>query len=333
MNRPVPPRSALIVAFAIVYVVWGSTYLAMRIAVESLPPFALAGVRFSLAGLLLLAWSARRGQLPMTLVHWREALLTGALLLLGGNGAVVWSVQFVPSGLAALMVATLPVWIVVLQWLLDRRRPPTLVLLGLGGGLVGIAALLGPTLLSQLSDQAAIPPGPALVLLAASLCWAAGSLRSRKMPPPPGSPFLVIGMQMVCGGLLLLGLALVTGEFTRIDPATFTARSLAALAYLVFFGSLLGYTAFAWLVHAAPPAQVATYAYVNPVIAVFLGWALGNEPLTARIVVSAAIILGSVAVITQGTQSTQSAQKQPDGAADPSRDRPPPAAAQPGDEI
>jgi drug/metabolite transporter (DMT)-like permease len=288
-------------AFAIVYLVWGSTYLAMRIAVHTLPPFLLAGVRFSGAGALLLAWSHRRPRPVITRAHWREGAITGLLLLVGGNGAVVWAVQVVPSGLAALMVATVPVWLVLLSWMLEGKRPGWLLTAGLVGGLVGVALLLGPGLVASTSASAAIPPGAGLALVLGSLSWALGSLRARKAPATPGRPFLMSGVQMSIGGAFLLLLGASTGELARLHGATVSFASLAALAYLMVFGSLVAYSAFAWLLQVAPPAQVATYAYVNPVIAVLLGCTLGNEPLSARIVVAAAVILAAVVLVTRGT--------------------------------
>ncbi len=303
-TTPVPPpaRSLILGAFAIVYVVWGSTYLAMRIAVHTLPPFLLAGVRFLGAGALLVGWAHRRRPYPrLSRAHLREGALAGLLLLVGGNGGVVWAVQVVPSGLAALMVAAVPVWLVLLTWMLEGTRPGWLLIAGVCLGLVGVGLLLGPGLVSSLQSHGTIPPLAGLVLLLAGLSWAAGSLRARHAPPVPGHPAVTSGLQMVSGGLVLLLLGVATGEPARLSSTTISWASVAALAYLLVFGSLIAYSAFAWLLRVAPPAQVATYAYVNPVIAVLLGWALGGEPITAGIALAAAVILGAVVLVTRGS--------------------------------
>ncbi|HEV8631542.1 MAG TPA: drug/metabolite exporter YedA [Thermoanaerobaculia bacterium] len=288
-------RLKVAAAFAAVYVLWGSTYLAIRFALETLPPFWMASSRFLIAGSLLYVWARRRGAAPPQRLHWRSALIVGGLLLLGGNGGVVWAEQRVPSGLAALLVATVPLWMVMLDgagrgW----RRPATQVLLGVALGLAGVALLVGP---GRFAGGRGVDPLGAVVLIAASLSWTAGSLYSRRAPLP-ASPLLGTAMQMLGGGACLAVAGLVAGEWHRLDLAAASQRSLLAVAYLVVFGSLVGFTAYAWLLRVSTPPLVATYAYVNPVVAVLLGWAFAGEPVTARTLVAAAVIVGAVMLIT-----------------------------------
>jgi drug/metabolite transporter (DMT)-like permease len=290
-----PSRLRIAAAFAAVYVIWGSTYLAIHFAIQTLPPFWMAATRFLLAGVVLYVWARLRGAARPTAVHWRSAAIVGGLLLLGGNGGVVWAQQHVPTGLTALLVATVPVWMVLLDGVgRGWRRPATQVLLGIGLGLAGVALLVGP---GRFAGGEAIDPRGALVLVLASLCWATGSLYSRRAPLP-ASPLLGIAMEMVAGGALLALAGALAGESGRLDLAAASPRSLLAVAYLVVFGSLVGFTAYIWLLRVTRPALVATYAYVNPVVAVLLGWAFAGEPLTGRTLLAAAIIVGGVVLIT-----------------------------------
>ncbi len=290
-------RGRVIAAFAAVYVIWGSTYLAIRFAIETLPPFLMAAVRFLVAGTLLYIWRRARGAPPPTPRQWRAAAIVGTLLLLGGNGAVVWAEQFVPSGIAALIVAVVPLWMVLLDWLGPRgARPPGLVLVGLAVGFAGVAVLIGPAALLRGASTRVNPIGAAALVLG-SLAWATGSLYSRSAPLPP-APLLATGMQMLCGGVALLIAGVVTGEAAAVHASVISTRSALALLYLIVFGAIVGYSAYIWLLRNVPAAQVSTYAYVNPVVAVLLGWALAGETLTARTLLAAAIIVASVAVIT-----------------------------------
>jgi drug/metabolite transporter (DMT)-like permease len=290
-------RTRLLAAFAAVYVIWGSTYLAIRFAVETLPPLLMAGARFTIAGLLLLLWSrlVQHAERPSR-TDWRTGLMSGALLLLGGNGAVVWAETRVPSGIAALLVAVVPLWMVLLDWLRPGgRRPAAPVFVGLALGLVGLGLLVGPDSLH--GGGGAVSTAGALVLMAGSLSWAVGSLLTKQAPRPTTS-INGSGTQMFAGGLCLLAAGTLVGELTRLDLGHVTQRSLLGCLYLVTFGSLVGFTAYFYLLSHTTAARASTYAYVNPVVAVLLGWAFAHEPLTMRTVLAAAVILAGVAIIT-----------------------------------
>jgi drug/metabolite transporter (DMT)-like permease len=286
-------RPQLLAAFAAVYIIWGSTYLAIRFAIETLPPHTMAGVRFLLAGALLYAWARWRGAPAPAPRHWWSATLVGAFLLLGGNGGVVWAEQRVPSGMAALLIATVPLWMVLLEWLRGGPRPSRRTLLGLVFGLVGVALLVRSR---GLAAGQGVDPLGALVLVLGALSWAWGSLYSRQAPLPP-SPLLATAMEMAMGGLLLLVFGLARGEMHAFQPQLVSLRSLLALAYLLVFGSLLGFTAYIWLLHHTTAARASTYAFVNPLVAVVLGWALAGEALTPRMLVAAGIIVSGVCII------------------------------------
>ena len=294
-------RVRLIAAFAAVYLIWGSTYLAIRFAVETLPPLLMAGARFGISGAILLAWSRMRGSTGPTRLDWRTGLVSGLLLLLGGNGGVVWAEQRVPSGIAALLVAVVPLWMVLLDWLRPSgRRPPVLVFAGLGLGLAGLALLVGS---DALHGHGRIDLTGALVLVFASLSWAAGSLYI-KHAPRASSGVNGTAAQMLAGGAVLVTVAIATGELTRMDLAHASSRSMFGFLYLVTFGSLIGFTAYMYLLAHTSAARAATYAYVNPVVAVVLGWAFANEPVTARTLLAAAVILAAVAIITVARDGT-----------------------------
>lgn len=286
-----------ILAFAAVYVFWGSTFLFIRFAVETIPPFVMSGGRFVLAGTLLYAVARARGAAPATRRQWRDAAVVGVLLMVLGNGAVVWSERRIASGVAALLVAAAPFWFALIEWLRPGGRRPTLaVTAGLVAGLTGIALLVGPARLGT----APVDPIAALVVLAGTVCWAAGSMYSRHADRPD-SPLLGTAMNMLIGGAVLLALAGASGELAAFEPARVTPRSALSVVYLVVFGSLIAFSAYVWLLRVSTPARVATYAYVNPVVAVLLGWLVAGEPLTTRMLAAMAIILGSVALMTRRT--------------------------------
>jgi drug/metabolite transporter (DMT)-like permease len=294
-------RARLIAAFAAVYVIWGSTYLAIRFAVQTLPPLLMASARFVIAGLIVLLWARfRDGATWPNRVEWRVGLVSGALLLLGGNGAVSWAEQRVPSGIAALLVAVVPVFMVLLEWLRPGgRRPRAAVFVGVGLGLAGLALLVGPESLRGGNSDAL----GALVLVLGSLSWAAGSLYT-KFAPKASSGTMATGTQMLAGGLALLTASIVAGEPARLDLAHASTASLVAFVYLLTFGSLIGFTAYVYLLSHTTAAKASTYAYVNPVVAVLLGWAVGHESVTKRTVLAAAVILAGVAIITVTRDAT-----------------------------
>lgn len=289
------PRVKLVTAFGIVYVVWGSTYLAIHYAIETIPPLLMAGARFLAAGSVLYFWYAVRGGEAPTARQWRNTVLIGVMLLLGGTGAVVWAELTVPSGTAALLVAVVPLWLVVLDWIRPGgERPSTGVVLGVVAGLVGMGVLVGP---DSLHGNGPVNIRGAVVLFLGSLSWAAGSLFARHAELP-GSGVATSAMEMLAGGVGCAVVGLAMGEGSTLHLATISRESLAGLLYLTLFGSIIAYSAFSWLVQHADPAAVGTYAYVNPIIAVFLGWLIAGERVTPRVVLGAAIIVAAVGIIT-----------------------------------
>ncbi|MEU6932233.1 EamA family transporter [Streptomyces sp. NPDC046374] len=284
--------AAVWAALGIVYVVWGSTYLGIRIVVETLPPFLSAGTRFVAAGLILagiIAWRQGPAALKVTPRQLVSAVGVGLLLILGGNGLVVLAETSIPSGLAALLIAVVPAWVVILK-ALSGARPTVGGLAGVLLGLVGLGVLTLPGLSGD------VKAGGVLLVVAATLCWSVGSFSSSRLPMP-ANPFAASAYEMIAGGLAGLGVGLVRGEHHGLDLSAVSGRSWAALAYLVVFGSLLAFTAYAWLLQAAPLSLVATYAYVNPVVAVALGALVLNEALTWPIMLGGAIVVGGVCLI------------------------------------
>ncbi len=282
-------------AFLCVYVIWGSTYLAIRFAIETLPPFLMAGARYLLAGALMYVFLRGRGEASPTRGDWRVAAVIGGFLLLGGNGGVVWAEQTVPSGIAALIVSTVPLWMAALDWLGGGMRPRFGVLLGLVVGFIGVAILIGPDALSL--NSAHVDPFGALVLVGASLSWSIGSLYARGGHLST-SALMGTAIEMIAGGILLALVGFLAGESARLNLNNVSSNSAFAFIYLILFGSIVGFSAYTWLLRVVSPARVSTYAYVNPVIAVSLGWAMAGEALTLRTLISAAIIIASVALIT-----------------------------------
>jgi drug/metabolite transporter (DMT)-like permease len=297
-------RAQIIAAFASIYLIWGSTYLAIRYAVETIPPFIMGGIRFVVSGALLYMWARSRGAPRPARLHWRNAIIAGGFLLLGGNGAVVWAEQFVPSGLTALLVSILPFWLVIIEWVRPpRRRPSGTVLIGIVLGFIGIVVLVGP---SDVGGHGNVSPIGALVLILGSLSWAIGSFWSRDAELPE-SGLLTTGIEMLGGGALLLIVGAATGELSHIDIHRISNASAVGLVYLIIFGSLLGFTSYIWLLDKVSPARLGTYAYVNPIIAVLLGWAIAGERLSIRTAVAAAIVICAVALIATA-HSTRAAQ-------------------------
>jgi drug/metabolite transporter (DMT)-like permease len=290
-------RLQVTAGFAVIYLAWGSTYLAIAYAVRSLPPVLTTAARFIVAGALLCTWAWSRGAPRPTWREWRAASIAGSLLVVGGTATVCWAEQSVPSGLASLLVATVPVWIVLLEWLSPRgHRPQGLVAAGVALGLIGLAVLTAPVSGAGASPQAF---WPATVLMAAAVLWAAGSLYSRSAPLP-ASATLGMGMQMMAGGALCIPVGLALGESAAIDAAHVPAIAWLSVAYLTVVGVLIAFTTYLWLLRVSTPSRVATHAFVNPVVAVALGWAVAGEALTTRMLVAAGLIIGAVVLITSG---------------------------------
>lgn len=294
-------RLQVVAGFAVIYLVWGSTYLAIAYAVRSLPPVLTTAARFILAGALLCGWGWSRGAPRPTWREWRAAAIAGALLVVGGTATVCWAEQSVPSGLASLLVATVPLWFVLLEWLAPGgERPHGLVAAGVALGLLGLGLLTAPFSGGGVDPHAL---WPAAVLMAAAILWAVGSLYSRHASIPTSST-LGMGMQMISGGVLCIPVGFALGESPVIDIAHVPTAAWIAMAYLTFVGCLIAFTTYLWLLRVSTPSRVATHAYVNPVVAVALGWAVAGEALTARMLVAAGLIIGAVVLITSGQRQT-----------------------------
>lgn len=299
--NPHPPSPVRIwIAIISVYIVWGSTYLAIRFAVQTMPPFLMAGVRFLISGSLLYLIRRVLGDPQPTSQEWRSASIIGIFLLVGGNGGVVWAEQWVVSGVAALLVATAPLWMILIDTLHPRgHKSGPKVILGVILGFAGIFILIHPFQSIRHGDIHLIG---ALVLILASLFWSIGSLYSRQAKLP-SSPLLGTGMEMLAGGVGLLLLGILSGEMRQLSWGSISKESWLGLIYLIVFGSWIGFTAYTWLLRTAPTPLVSTYAYVNPIVAVFLGYFIAEEPLTLRILIATVLVVGSVALITITRQS------------------------------
>jgi drug/metabolite transporter (DMT)-like permease len=283
-----------------VYIVWGSTYLAIRFAVQTIPPFLMAGTRFLVSGLILFIWRRLAGDPNPTPRQWRSGVVIGLLLLLGGNGILGWAEQYVQSGIAALMIASVPLWIVLIDTFHpESLKPDWKIMLGLLVGFGGLILLVVSS--AGVRTSAGMNPLEIGALLLAALSWSLGSLYSRDTDMPKSS-LLGTGIEMLGGaaGLFLVGT--FTGEWQMLNFAAISGRSLLGLAYLIAFGSLIGFVAYTWLLRNAPISLVSTYAYVNPVVAIFIGAWLGNELINGRIIFAALVIIGSVLVINMSKQ-------------------------------
>ncbi len=296
---PRASRTAIIAGFAAIYLIWGSTYLAIRLGVATIPPFLLAGIRFLVGGSALYAWTHLRGAPRPKASHWMYAAILGTLMAGIGNGLVTYAEQTVPSGLAALMVALIPVWIVLMEWLRpDGTRPRSTVIIGLVLGLTGYVLLINP---AEIGGWNEVSGWGALMLTLASLSWASGSLYSRRAPSP-ASQVQAVSMQMLAGGAVLMVLAVITGEFTSLNVDAVSWRSLVSLTYLAVFGST-AYAVYVWLLKVSEPSKVATYAFVNPVIALALGSILAGEPFSPWTLFCSIVIITSVALIVTSRAS------------------------------
>lgn len=291
------PRLRLISAFAAVYLIWGSSYLAILWGLETVPPFLLGTARFVTAGLILYAIAAARGSAAFSRRQLLNASIVGALLPFAGNGSLIWAQQRIPSGIAALIVATVPLWMVVIQTLVEHVRPSRQIWTGVGLGILGLAILVS----AGGGVAGAIHVPSALILCGGSVAWAAGSIYSRSADLPE-SGIASAALTMLAAAAFFALASLAAGEHRGFDIAQLSAGSLVALAYLSIFGSVIAYSAYIWLLQHASPARVGTYAYVNPVIAVFLGWAFAGEPVTVRTMIAAGVILAAVVLITMAPQ-------------------------------
>jgi len=290
------------IALSAVYVAWGSTYLAIRFAVETIPPFFMAGTRFFLAALILFTWRIAAGDPWPRPAQWRSAIIVGCLLLVGGNGLVSWAEQTVPSGVAALTVASVPIWMALLDAIRPAgKRPVSGVIIGVVAGFGGIVLLVGDRGHFTGPDSTQLIGIGALLL--ASLLWAAGSVYSH-VADMPTSAILGTAVQMLAGAVGLFIVSFLSGEWSRVDPLAISPRSALSLLYLVFVGSLIGFASYAWLLRNAPLSLVSTYAYVNPAVALVLGALAGGERLSARTLFAAAIIICSVILINGAHQAT-----------------------------
>jgi drug/metabolite transporter (DMT)-like permease len=289
----------IVLAFAAIYTIWGTTYLAIRLAVETIPPFYMAGARFLIAGIISFAFLRARGVPVPKRFHWRSAAIIGALLIVGGNGFVTWSEQQVPSSIAALVVATVPLWITLFGWLIYREgRPSKQIVFGVFLGFIGIGLLIGP---GQILGTSTFDWPSLLILLLAPILWSLGSLYSRQASLPDNI-FMSTAMEMLAGGVLLMIAGTITGEAAELNLAEISARSVVSMLYLTVFGSIVALTAYVWLLKTVHPARVATYTYVNPVIAIFLGWLVLSEPITSQMLIAFVIIIAAVVLITTQRQ-------------------------------
>ena len=288
-------RLQIALAFLSIYTIWGSTYLAIRFAIETFPPFLMAAIRFLIAGGALYAWMRLRGAQRPTRANWKAAVIIGGLLLLGGNGGVTKAEQVIPSGLTAVLITIVPIWMALVELLQkDRIVPTPQVVLGLVLGFGGVVLLVGPGDLAGSGGLNLLWVG---VLLFASLSWAIGSVYSRTASLPK-TPLLGSGMEMLAGGVLLLLVSLVSQEWVGFQPSNVSFLSLVSFLYLIVFGSLIAFSSYVWLLTKTTTARASTYAYVNPVVAVFLGYFLAGEQLTLRTLLASSMIVIAVVVIT-----------------------------------
>ncbi len=280
-----------LLAFASIYLIWGSTYLAIRYGIESFAPYRMMGVRSLVAGSVLYLWGRRQSTERLSPAHWRSALLLGAFFFLGGHGCLAWAEKRIPSGVASLLVATIPVWLALFEISLGRIRFTPRLVLGLALGFCGVLLLTEPAKL--LPGESMDVLGTVVVLLSAT-SWAVGTIVSRRIPVPQSS-ILFSGMNLLAGGTLLLLVSFLSGETP--PSAEVSLRSLAAVLYLIVFGSIVGFVAYMWLLRVETASKVGTYAFVNPGIAVFLGWLAGGEALSGRILLATALMVSGVAIL------------------------------------
>lgn len=302
MKPSVPPsRTALLLAFAAIYLIWGSTYLGIRVAVQTMPPFLMAGMRFAVAGVLIFGFLRLRGAAWPTALQWKDQIVIGIFLLLGGNALVSWAELRTPSGITSLILGASPLVMVLLEWVRPGGMRPTKSLVaGVAVGILGIALLLGP---DAIPEGYRPPAADIIALFAASISWWVGSLYSKHINT--GTPLLMAAaMQMIGGSACMLLTGFILGEAGALRLSSISPHSWMAFSYLVVAGSIVAFPVYVWLLEHSTPAKVSTYAYVNPVVAVILGWAILGEPLNLRILVASVVIIGAVAIITIGKART-----------------------------
>ena len=302
VSEKTPAKAAIITGFATIYLLWGSTYLGIKIAVETLPPFLMASARFFVAGIIVTAWVVCTGRFKATRRQWIDNSLIGGLLLLGGNGVVAWAEQKIPSGVSTLVVSLGPLFIVLLDWAVFKfsrdqsrgNRPTWATFVGVGLGIIGLAVLVAPNLGAGKSQ---LDPWRVGGLVLACFCWSVGSIYTR-YARTPAEPFTAAAIQMLAGSVWLIVVSVLMGEPEHFSLNAASSRSLVAWGYLIVAGSLVGFTTFVWLMKHCTPARVSTFAYVNPVVAVFLGWMIAHETVGVSMLFAAAIIIAGVAIIT-----------------------------------
>lgn len=307
-NQRTASLPALVAAFATIYLVWGSTYLGIRFAVQTLPPLLMSGMRAVIAGSILYAFRRWNGDRRPTPAHWRESTIIGALLLLVGNGTVAWCEKDVPSATVALLIGTTPLWLVLVDWRFYRgQKPGVSIYIGIVLGILGVVLLAG----EKQNHRQIISTASIFALLIATGSWAIGSLRSRHHPQHE-SMLMNSALQMISGGVLLILAGMALGEIGALDWDQISSRSAWAFVYLTLIGSLIGFSTYVWLVKNATPAAVSTYAYVNPMVAVGLGWWLGDEQIGPNTAMAMAVIIGGVVIISL-TRKTKPMPQEADG--------------------
>ncbi|MBC2724604.1 EamA family transporter [Desulfosporosinus sp.] len=301
--KNVKSQTPIVSALLAVYVFWGGSYLAMKIAIETIPPFILGGTRFVAAGLILFIWEICRGHKTPTKSQWLYGTFLGIIMVFIAQGGIIWAQQFVPSGIAAIIFATVPLWMTLISWLLQgAKRPNNFVAFGLVLGFFGMVLQVKSSLLGVSVSQGSWMGY--IVLFLAAITWAWGSVYSRVFPQPE-SPFMSIALQMITGGAFFFVVSHFAGEWKQFDILLVSFDSLFSLGYLVFCGSIIGFSSYIWLLKVADTALVSTYAYVNPVVAVFLGYTLAGEPLTLNDALVAVLILTSVIIISRNSMEKQ----------------------------
>ncbi len=291
-----PSRISIILAFAAVYIIWGSTYLGIKYAIQTIPPLLMSGVRYFIAGLIVYLIAISTGAPAPKKIHWRNTFIIGALLVLMGNGGVALAESLIPSGIASLIVCSVPMWFALFGWLFfNKGKPRALTIAGIILGFIGIIILVGPKNIFHIGQG--INLSGVMIIITGSMGWSIGSLYVSKAKLPENH-LTTIGMQMLCGGFLLTVAGLVKGEYQQVHYESISSHSILAMIYLITFGSIIAFSAYSWLLRVVSPALVSTYAYVNPVIAIFLGWLFLHETIDKYTVIGSVFIVFALILIT-----------------------------------